>query len=79
MYTLIIKNEKEYQALRRALETAQVIADDTSTEPCWPLSDVETISLTRDEMMTMKTDIDERVDNLIAVTKLLERVECLKS
>lgn len=79
MYTLIIKNEQEYRALIRALETAQDIADDTSTEPVWPLSDVQNITLTRDEMMAMKNDVDERIDNLVSITKLLERAECLKS
>lgn len=78
MYNLIIKNEKEYKALVRALETAQDIADDTSTEPLWPENNNPTFVLTREEIQGLKSDIDERVDNLIAITKLLERVQCLK-
>lgn len=78
MYTLVIKNETEYRALIRALETAHDLADDTSTEPLWPPDNSPTFFLTRDEFQGLKTEIDERVNNLIAITKLLERTECLK-
>ncbi|PPD55508.1 MAG: hypothetical protein CTY12_00600 [Methylotenera sp.] len=78
MYDLHIKNEKEYKALLRALETAHDLADDTSTEPLWPDNNHPTFVLTRGEIQGLKTDIDERVDNLISITRLLERLECLK-
>lgn len=77
MYTLIIKNEKEYNALIRALETEQDIADDTSTETLWR-DQRDRTPITHEDLAAIKTDIDERIDRLVAVTFLLERARCLK-
>lgn len=78
MYTLIIKNEKEYRALIRALETEQDVADDTSTETLWRDPQDQT-PITHEDLSAIKTDIDDRIDRLVAVTFLLERARCLKS
>ena len=82
MYTLEIKNEKEYAVLLAALETNQDIADDTVTEPLWidnKSLDPNVATISTEQLQQMRLDINERIDRLVVSTTLTERVRNLKS
>jgi hypothetical protein len=72
--TTITLSKPELLELKDALELAVDVADDTATEALYTKDNVVSF----DTLETMRNETDRRIDKLVCLVRLHERVKLLK-
>lgn len=75
--TLLIKNERELAAIKRAFDIILSMDNDMVTDDLWMSAEVDGTDIPLGKIHEIKKTIDDNIDNMVALVVLNERLDCI--